>query len=135
MGGTKNNIIKIMCKCKNIKMGSFENQSEVVNPFTGKKVSIDNCIIQEVSDLWKKGIKTIGSCCGHNKTVPTIVVPESENSKMQALGYKKLYCPFNSNIYISKKLYVNPWFLFKIEVISRIKFEIINKIKLWKSTK
>lgn len=84
-----------MCECKNIRIGSFENQSIVINPFNGKKVSVDRCILPEVYNLWAKGVNTIGSCCGHNKTVPTIVVSESESCKMQALGYKKLYCPFN----------------------------------------
>ena len=110
-------------------MGSFENQSEILNPFTGKNVSIDRCILPEVFNLWKMGIKTIGSCCGHNKTVPTIVVPDEERTKMIILGYKRLYNQFNKNIFLSKTLYVNPWFLFKIEVIMRIRFEIINKIK------
>lgn len=121
-----------MCKCKNVKIGSFENQSEVTNPFTGNVISIDRCILPEIYDLWNKRIKTIGSCCGHNKIVPTIVVPSTERNKMIKLGYKRLYSPFNKNIYLSKTLYVNPWFLFKIEVIMRIKFKIII---LWKRRK
>jgi len=31
-----------------------------------KKVAVDECIADEVLALWKAGIWTRGSCCGHN---------------------------------------------------------------------
>ena len=31
-----------------------------------KKVAVDECIADEVLALWKAGIWTMGSCCGHN---------------------------------------------------------------------
>lgn len=117
-----------MCQCKNIKMGSYDNQSSIMNPFNKEIVSIDNCILPEIISLWKKGIRTYGSCCGHNITVPSIAVDSRYEQEMKKLGYKKLYCPFNKEIYLSKTLFINPWFLFKIEIVDRIKYEVINKI-------
>lgn len=32
-------------------------------------VSVDACIVHEVVALWKSGIDTVGSCCGHNGRV------------------------------------------------------------------
>ena len=47
-----------------------------------KKVSIDYCIAFVIIQLWKKGIYTLGSCCGHNKVNPSVIL---SNNKLMAL--------------------------------------------------
>ena len=47
------------------------------NPFTGFDVSLDACIAEEVQGLWKAGIRTVGSCCGHGRMMKTILVADS----------------------------------------------------------
>ena len=61
-----------MCNCKNVKMGSYSNQTNLAYPdwFKSKYfirvTGIDNCLIEEIKDLWSKGIQTKSCCCGHN---------------------------------------------------------------------
>lgn len=77
-----------MCKCINVAMGSFSNQSKVTAP-DGKIIGIDNCIVDEVKGLWDMGIITIESCCGHNLAPSYIAVDEQSIWMMKALGYKQ----------------------------------------------
>lgn len=35
-------------------------------PDIEKKICVDTCIIEDILNLWKAGIWTSGSCCGHN---------------------------------------------------------------------
>lgn len=72
-----------MCFCRNIEVGSYDNQILVVNPFTDKTVGIDACILPEVVILWNLGIETIESCCGHNKQPGYIAVKEEYVSRME----------------------------------------------------
>lgn len=76
-----------MCKCVNVSMGSYKVSIAVVNPFTKEIVGVDKCIIDEVQSLWDKGIETIESCCGHNKTTGYIAVKEVHILQMISLGY------------------------------------------------
>ena len=76
-----------MCNCKNIKMGSFNNQERLISP-EGKEVWIDRCIIEEIKTLWRLDIKTIASCCGHNITAGVVLVDDNDIEKMKELGYK-----------------------------------------------
>ncbi len=69
-------------------MGSYRVSNAVENPFTGKIAGVDKCIIDEVKLLWSKGIETIESCCGHNKTTGYIAVKEVHISQMLLLGYE-----------------------------------------------
>ena len=70
------------CLCK-----SYNNpeQRQVVEekiltyPFTGKAVSIDDCIADTILFLWNKGIRTTGSCCGHNRDNPSVIL-EQDNA-------------------------------------------------------
>lgn len=64
-----------MCDCKsNNRPDTGGNKEEIVlNPnvyfdwgFHAKPVYLDSCIANEVITLWKNGIWTLGSCCGHN---------------------------------------------------------------------
>lgn len=76
-----------MCMCKNIGMGSYENQISIKPPFVGHSIGIDKCIAEEVQYLWSLGIKTTGCCCGHNKVQGCIGVYDEHIPKMKALGY------------------------------------------------
>lgn len=51
-------------------------------------VCIDECIVDLIKDLWGKGIKTTGCCCGHFGTLPAQIGVEKEFIKqMKELGY------------------------------------------------
>jgi|GEM_PF-1947304 len=44
---------------------------------SNRDVSVDKCIANVIKHLWKNKIVTLGSCCGHNKINPSIVVETS----------------------------------------------------------
>ena len=76
-----------MCKCKNIGMGTYDNQVRLTTP-QGKIVGIDTCISTEIFQLWDLGITTIECCCGHNKQRGYVIVEEKDIPKMLELGYQ-----------------------------------------------
>ena len=53
-------------------------------------VALDPCITSEVIQLWRLGIVTTGSCCGHNLPdgFPFIGVEDEYIPKMKELGYE-----------------------------------------------
>jgi len=55
----------------------------------GGWVSIDICICQEMAELWAMGIKTLNSCCGHNKVLPSVIVEPEDAKRMEELGYSR----------------------------------------------
>lgn len=77
------------CDCIDIEMGSYDNQIEVKAPEWSSRntICLDTCIADEVQGLWKKGIITTGSCCGHNKVDPMINVIPEMHKRMVYLGY------------------------------------------------
>lgn len=77
-----------MCNCKNIEVGSFNNQILLDHPNLNHPVWVDACIADEIRDLLSKGVKTIGSCCGHNKLIPCIAVAPESIVLMEKLGYR-----------------------------------------------
>lgn len=83
------------CDCIDIEVGSFDNQVEITHPNLSHPIMVDKCIAEEIKDLLDKGIKTIGSCCGHNKTTPSIIVAPESVKQMEDLGYIH---GFNPNI-------------------------------------
>lgn len=41
---------------------------EVINPNQNRKtVAVDSCIAEEIKELNKQGVVTLGCCCGHGK--------------------------------------------------------------------
>ncbi len=50
-------------------------------------ICIDRCILPEIRDLWSKGIRTYGSCCGHNVTTSMVNVHPDDDQKMVEMGY------------------------------------------------
>ena len=97
-----------MCNCKNVKIGTYENQvkldapkhmlpltnclGEVKEPF----ICIDKCLEDEIKGLWAHGIHTIGCCCGHNIRCGYIQVIDSDIEKMLIRGYEQDFISFNS---------------------------------------
>lgn len=80
-----------MCNCININIGSYKVTVATVDPFTDKIIGIDKCIYNEIRDLWKNGIQTIESCCGHNKQPGYIAIKVTVDisNLMSQLGYVK----------------------------------------------
>jgi hypothetical protein len=79
-----------MCKCVNVAMGSYDNQTALYPPFSPEKVvGIDNCLLEEIISLWESGIVTLESCCGHNRVKGYILVDKKSIEKMQELGYER----------------------------------------------
>lgn len=91
-----------MCTCKDIEFGSYEATIPVWYDDLKRVVGLDVCIALEVISLWKQGIVTIESCCGHNKTIGYIAVDECCNNKMIDLGYVEI--PEHANCFYPKKL-------------------------------
>ena len=70
------------CSCKSYNNPQPHQTTEeqiLTYPFTGKKVCIDACIANTISTLWNKGIRTGGSCCGHNHDNPSVIL-EQDNA-------------------------------------------------------
>ena len=51
------------------------------------EVRVDECIADEIADLWSKGIKTTGCCCGHGYMLGFIQVADEHIKDMEKLGY------------------------------------------------
>ena len=52
-------------------------------------ICVDICLKDEIEDLWSKGIKTTGCCCGHGSANLSgfIEVTDDCISKMEKMGY------------------------------------------------
>lgn len=87
------------CDCKNIEIGSYDNQVMLVPPSWSSKewICVDKCLSQEIQVLWNMGIITTGCCCGHNKLESFIGVKDEFIPKMKRLGYKVHFNPGRPN--------------------------------------
>lgn len=95
-----------MCECKNIEMGSYNNQVMLKSPSWSSHVFIcvDICLRTEIEYLWSKHISTTGCCCGHNTTTPMINVKEEYHDKMIEIGYNFTKNKFGVYCYIPKSV-------------------------------
>lgn len=50
---------------------------EVAEPI--KSLCIDSCIAEEIQNLWRAGIWTLNSCCGHRNEPPAVILGEGED--------------------------------------------------------
>lgn len=50
---------------------------------TYKNVMIDACIAPVIQHLWNNGVPTGGSCCGHGKKPPSIVLEQGAENYSQ----------------------------------------------------
>lgn len=69
-------------------MGTYSNSTAIAPPWSNKTVNVDNCLLEEVKQLWKAGVRTTGNCCGHNVAPAFISVWPAEIPKMLELGYE-----------------------------------------------
>lgn len=80
-----------MCDCKNVEMGSYDNQTTLQAPkwSSHKLICVDTCLLDEILYLWMvHGIRTTGCCCGHNKKDGYIGVWFENIPAMKKLGYE-----------------------------------------------
>jgi len=83
------------CRCANVEFGSYSNTLLMRLPFDlpemgkviGDPVCIDTCIAPDISVLWQEGVRTLNSCCGHQKLPPSVVVEGTSVRLMETLGY------------------------------------------------
>lgn len=78
-----------MCKCKsyNTKVKGAKHPNvilEVPKRLRTKRLDgteqrtivVDKCMAKRLVSLWAAGLQTMNCCCGHNKFMPTIIIPE-----------------------------------------------------------
>lgn len=77
------------CDCYSA-IDGFGTESMRVKPYweSDKWISVDVCIWPAVKLLWRNNIKTLGSCCGHNKDYGSIVLDRLIDAK-QAVSLLK----------------------------------------------
>lgn len=70
-----------MCNCHSYNWDVGDQPSEILDPneffnwdSPAKDVCIDACIVDQIKHLWLHGVWTGGSCCGHNKRNPNVVL-------------------------------------------------------------
>jgi hypothetical protein len=75
-----------MCNCQSYnkpEWGGSKKEIILQPPFTNKTVCIDSCIVDEIKQLWNEGFVTFGSCCGHNKSNPNVIVDKNDALKVR----------------------------------------------------
>lgn len=92
-----------MCECVNVEPQSYGNQALINPPASiselrikqglSPQLAVDRCLIDELEELWAKGIITTGCCCGHNTCKPYIGVIPEQIPAMKALGYEVQFNP------------------------------------------
>ena len=92
-----------MCSCVGVAIGSYDNTvllgrhpcmedylaKRVKDGLSGTGIPVDRCIMYQVLHLWENGVRTYGSCCGHNKVPGFINVDPKDFDKAIELGYEK----------------------------------------------
>lgn len=82
----KNHVDSVCCE-----IGSYECQElAFVCDCCGHSVYVDRCILREIRDLHGRGIRTLGSCCGHMVVQPSVVVNPRDRKRMLELGYEQI---------------------------------------------
>lgn len=70
----------------------------------GKSISIDECIADKVKELNNGNYRTIGSCCGHGKYPPTIILQARyEKQRCTSFGEKPLRYEYYSGKIVNRK--------------------------------
>jgi len=63
---------------------------------------VDDCIAKELLRLNKKGILTLGSCCGHNRYKKTIIILH-QDGKTRIEKFSKKIIPRSRRFYVTCK--------------------------------
>lgn len=93
-----------MCKCKDVEIGSYDNQITINNWWNDNPISIDKCIVDEIKSIWEHKIQTTGCCCGHNKLPKMINVIPEHHHKMIELNYEYIINEHGVICYIPKSV-------------------------------
>jgi hypothetical protein len=77
------------CDCSPDTMGTYTHHISVIDQ-DGKTVSVDACMVPELASLWRQGIRTTGSCCGH-KGVSSFVAgkTDADAAALDRIGYTR----------------------------------------------
>lgn len=96
----------LMCQCVDIDFGTYANTVSMKTP-NAILVDIDTCIASEIGYLWHHGITTLGSCCGHNKLPPSVVVTKKDIPRMLSLSYVPVsfQCVFPQRTFTLKHIF------------------------------
>lgn len=92
-----------MCSCIDITPGSLQGINQMVRVSIpdhmhgyaaarmeaglSQYIYLDPCLVSEIFILWSVGVKTMGSCCGHNTRTPFVNVHPDSIPIMERLGY------------------------------------------------
>lgn len=56
----------------------------------GPTIAIDRCIADVVQALWAEGLTTLGSCCGHGKVAPSLVLTSDPIEETTAAALRRM---------------------------------------------
>ena len=98
-----------MCNCVDIEFGSYDNQTllgyypimreyrdnRVAAGLSGDGIPVDTCLVEQIIELWKAGVRTYGCCCGHNKADGFINIDPDDLPKARVLGLDLYEFPGN----------------------------------------
>ena len=95
--------------CQNSKLGQYKCAVKLpFGPDDGR--FCDMCLEGEIHELWRAGVHTVSSCCGHGRMPPYIQVLHGESvQKMHELGYVQIEnesCPDNPDPAYRAKTYL-----------------------------
>ena len=93
------------CTCTGVDMGSYDSAVELVPPSfmpreDGRGICVDACLALEITQLWSRGIRTTGCCCGHGRLEPTIGVSDESAEEMLAAGYVRHPNPHDPDAHV-----------------------------------
>jgi len=81
--------------------GMYSTMKQVDYPFVGGKVvAIDGCILGRIKQLWRMGIETKASCCGHGEMPPCVIVPKEYEERLRSLGFSDWKNKFGAREFI-----------------------------------
>ena len=77
----------LCCKC-----GTYDCYVPLIAFGVGdnRLISVDSCIAAELCSLWRRGIETLGCCCGHGTGDGYIQVAPDHVDAMIVLGYEEI---------------------------------------------
>lgn len=83
--------------CKDSKVQEYQCYIQLRSPYIDKIICVDKCLKDEILDIWSKGIRTTGCCCGNHSNCKSemsyIGVDFNDIQKMKDLGYVVRYNP------------------------------------------
>lgn len=87
--------------CSLAEFGTYSGCVTLKSP-QGKVVQIDACLVCEIVSLWRNGVVTHESCCGHGKAESYIAVDLKDIGLMLNMGYQPEKGRLAEGMFISK---------------------------------